>query len=207
MPRRSRLTPRDVQSQVEAEIETELDDMVALIAAEEGPAKGSEFVSEDKEVELWGQRDPKVDYDSFKAMLMQGALPPEWIDPQSDARLALVRVNPEWSDWLAQNVTPETPLDDEMASQVAARAEWPFREAIWAAYQDDPKAQVARANSVNARWLRRVAAASVVATPFTGRVSGEPMSNPAFDTHAAPSVSNAPEQSAPDDPYKQAAGY
>lgn len=172
MPRRSRSAPIDVQAR--DEVERELDDMISALAAELGPAEGAEFPSDQKEVELWGQRDPRVDYDTLKAMLMQGAVPPEWYDEQSDARLALIRAHPQMAQMFAE------PLDDEMAGIVADLAEWPFRLSILTPHEDDPKAAVAKANSVNGRYLRRVGMPVEPETP-------EP-----FDTHGAGSVSNAP---------------
>ena len=152
MPRRRRTTPRDLEAQVWDELDRELDELIPVIAAEEGLARGATRVSPEKEVELWGQRDPRVDRDSLKAMLMQGAVPPEWTDEQSDQRLALIRAHPEMAQMFAE------PLDDEMAGIVADLAEWPHRLSVLAPYEDDPKAQVEKANSVNARWQRRVAA-------------------------------------------------
>ena len=150
MPRRSRrTTPRDLEAQVWDELDRELDELIPVIAAEEGLAKGATRVSPEKEVELWGQRDPRVDRDALKGMLMQGAVPPEWVDEQSDQRLALIRAHPEMAQMFAE------PLDDEMAGIVADLAEWPHRLSVLAPYEDDPRSQVAKADSVNARWQRR----------------------------------------------------
>lgn len=153
MPRRSRrTTPRDMEAQVWDELDKELDEIIPVIASEEGLAKGATRLSPEKEVELWGQRDPRVDYDTLKQQLMQGAVPPEWYDPQSDQRLALVKAHPEMGEMFGQ------PLDDTMAGMVAGLAEWPYRLSLLKPYEDDPKASVAKANSVNARWQRRAGA-------------------------------------------------
>lgn len=147
MPRRTRQHPIDVQAR--DEVGRELDDMVGALAAELGPAEGAEFPSDEQEVELWGQMDPRVDYDALKAQLMQGSVPPEWVDEHSDQRLALIRAHPEMAQMFAQ------PLDDEMASIVAGMAEYPSRMTVWKPYAADPTAMVAKAKSVNAQWRKR----------------------------------------------------
>lgn len=151
MPR-SRRTPRDMEAQVWDELDQELDTIIPAIAAEEGVAKGATRLSPEKEVELWGQRDPRVDYDTLKRQLMEGSVPPAWYDPQSDQRLALIRAHPEMSQMFSQ------PLDDTMAGMVADLAETPYRLSVLKPYEDDPKAAVAKANSVNARWQRHAGA-------------------------------------------------
>ena len=163
---RRKITPNSVMAQVEDEVNRELDELIPAIAAEEGLARGAVHVSPDKEVELWGQRDPRVDYDSLKQQLMTGQVSRELFDPQSDARLALVRAQPEWSDWIAQHVTPETPLDDDLASQVASAAEWPFRTAVLAPYQNDPRSYVTRAERIHQRWTARQGAPSEQSAPI-----------------------------------------
>lgn len=163
MPRR-KITPRSVQAQVETEVDQELHDLVAAIAAEEGLAKGAQRLSPHQEVQLWGQRDPLVDYDTLKQQLMTGTVPPELYDPEGDRRLALLRINTaqanEWAALLAG--TAEQPLDDEMASQVAELAEWPGRLAVIRPYANDPEAYVSKANAINQRWLRQAAPPEVV---------------------------------------------
>lgn len=152
MPRRAR--PAPIEQQAREEVRRELDEMAAAIAAEVGPAEGAEVPSDDREVDLWGRMDPRVDPVELKALLMQGAVPPEWVDEQSDRRLALLRAHPEMAQMFAE------PLDDEMAGIVADLATYPFRMAVLAPYEDDPQAQVAKARSVNGRWLRRAGRAT-----------------------------------------------
>jgi hypothetical protein len=172
-----------MEAQVWDELDRELDELIPVIAAEEGLARGATRVSPEKEVELWGQRDPRVDRDALKAQLMQGQIPPEWYvhapEEPGDQRLAFVKANPEWADWLAEHVTPETPLDDEMSDIVADFAEWPHRQSVLKPYEDDPKAQVAKANSVNARWQRRAGMTEPTApAPPSPVVPGEPTDTP-----------------------------
>jgi len=166
-----------MQARVEFEVERELQEIVAAIAAEEGLAKGAQRLSPNQEVQWWGQRDPTVDYDTLKQQLMTGQVPPELYDPQSDRRLALLRINKAdaqaWAALLAG--TAERPLDDEMASQVADYAEWPARLAVLRPYANDPEASVAKANAINARWQKQADAARVASTAYTGPVSDEPM--------------------------------
>lgn len=174
MPRRIRAAPIDVQAR--DEVGREVDDMTSSLAAELGPAEGAEFPSDAKEVELWGQMDPRVDYDTLKAQLMQGTVPPEWSDEHSDQRLALIRAHPEMAQMFAQ------PLDDEMASMVAGMAEYPSRMTVWKPYANDPEAMVRKANSVDARWRRRtgqVAEEPATPTPMTPVTPMTPAAVPA----------------------------
>jgi hypothetical protein len=174
MPRRSRrTTPRDLEAQVWDELDRELDELIPVIAAEEGLARGATRVSPEKEVELWGQRDPRVDRDSLKAMLMQGQVPPEWFDEQSDQRLALIRAHPEMAQMFAE------PLDDEMSDIVADLAEWPHRLSVLKPYEDDPKASVAKADSVSRRWQRQMGTVMPAApAPPSPVVPSEPTDTP-----------------------------
>ena len=179
MPRR-KITPRSVQAQVEAEIDQELQDVVAAIAAEEGLAKGAQRLSPNQEVRLWGQRDPLVDYDTLKQQLMTGTVPPELYDPQNDRRLALLQINKahaqEWAALLAG--TAKQPLDDDMASQVAELAEWPGRLAVIRPYANDPEAYVAKANSINQRWMRQTAQLEMAdAAPSLGQRTASPVND------------------------------
>jgi hypothetical protein len=165
--------PRDLEAQVWDELDRELDEIIPVIAAEEGLARGATRVSPEKEVELWGQRDPRVDRDSLKQMLMQGRVPPEWVDEQSDQRLAVIREHPEMATVFAE------PLDDEMAEIVAGLAEYPYTLSILKPYEDDPKGAVAKANSVNARWQRRAGMVEPTApAPPSPVVPSEPTDTP-----------------------------
>lgn len=137
-----------VMQQARTEVSSELDDLVAGVAAELGPAEGSAILSPEAEARHWGQSDPRVDYDALKGMLLRGAVPPEWYDPTSDQRLAVVRASPQLAPLFSR------PLDDEMASMVAQLAEHPFRHALLAPYKDDPAAMVERANRINGRATR-----------------------------------------------------
>jgi hypothetical protein len=192
MPRRKRITPRSVEAQVEAEIESELDELVSAIAAEEGPAIGSEYISADREVQMWGVMDPRVDYETLKHQLMTGQVPPDLIDPQNDGSLALVRGNPEWAQFFAA-VTPEQPLDEHMADLVATTAEYPMRQAVYGALKHNPRAQVEKSNRTNERWMRQTGQREPV-RPVAPPAPAEPMYP---EAQVAPPVEPAPPTSAP----------
>ena len=147
-------TPRAAEAEVEDELNTELDELVPQIAAEEGLAKGAVHLSPEREVALWGQFDPTVDPDTLKQQLMAGQVPPELYDPQSDRRLALLRMLPHRAQEWADEVFSQ-PLDEEMADLVAGLAERPGVAVVLDPYEDDPKGRVVKAESVHARWLRR----------------------------------------------------
>ncbi len=156
MPRRREAPSLD--GSVRQEVERLLDDMASSIAAELGPADGAAFPSDAQELAAWGQRDPKVDYDTLKQQLMTGTVPPELYDPTDPAALVLVRDLPrdtaaEWAQIIGG--TAQQPLDDEMAHEVAEAAEWPYRRAVLAPYADDPKAYVAKSDRLDARWRAR----------------------------------------------------
>lgn len=152
MPRRKRATPRDLQAQAEQEIEQELDALVAAIAAEEGLASGARRISPAKEVELWGLADPQIDPETFRRQLLTGTVPPELYDPQSDRRLAVLRMLPDHAEAWA-GVFAE-PLDEQMADLVTDVVARPGRAVLLAPYEDDPEQQVRVAERVNRRWLR-----------------------------------------------------
>ncbi len=154
MPRRT--PPKPIDAQARDEVGQELDDLIGRLVAELGPAEGAHLPSEADEVKLWGQTDPTVDRDALRQQLMTGTVPPELYDPQSDRRLALLRVNPdhadEWAQLFAQ--TAEQPLDDEMATLIAELSEYPGRLAVLAPYDDDPSSKVKKAESIDRRWRR-----------------------------------------------------
>lgn len=145
----ARKQPRSVAEQVHEEIEQEIHDLVTQIAAEEGPAPHAQYVSDEHEVDLWGQMDSKVDYDTLVQQLMAGQVPPELVDPMGDRPLALVKASPELAQLFAE------PLDQEMASMLATLAEYPYRLSLLAPYTDDPEASVKKADSLTGRWKRR----------------------------------------------------
>jgi hypothetical protein len=155
----ARKQPRSVAEQVDDEIKQEITDLVSQIAAEEGPAPHAQYVSDEHEVEMWGQQDPQVDHETLVQQLMQGAVPPELVDPDGDRPLAVVKNHPELATLFAE------PLDAEMATLVATLAEYPFRLSLLAPYTDDPEASVKKSDSLTARWRRRLPARDAAPTP------------------------------------------
>jgi hypothetical protein len=167
-----RTPPRSVAEQADEEIKTEITDLVSQIAAEEGPAPHAQYVSDEHEVAMWGQQDPSVDHETLVQQLMQGAVPPERVDPSGDHPLALIKSHPELAQLFSQ------PLDQEMATMVATLAEYPFRLALLAPYTDDPEASVKKADSLTQRWRRRLPAREPVIQPLSQTVEA-PAPSPA----------------------------
>jgi hypothetical protein len=130
---------------------------------------------------MWGQQDPQVDHETLVQQLMQGAVPPELVDPTADRPLALVKNHPEIAQLFAQ------PLDAEMATLVATLSEYPFRLSLLAPYTDDPEASVKKSDSLTARWRRRLPARRSTAgisapptSPVLQPVQAQPAPTPAL---------------------------
>ena len=150
MPQTRRAMSAD--ERVQAEISEEIERFATLIAAEWGPAPGASLVPEDDEVELWGQRDPLVDYDAlFQTLTTTGVTDPAMLDPENPQGLAIAKTAPEVAQLLAQ------PVDDPaLAASLATLAEFPQRVPILAPYEQDPEGGVKKAQSLDRAWQRRV---------------------------------------------------
>ena len=134
----------------------ELERFSDAAAPEMGPAPGARKLSDDIKLHLWGQRDPAVDPEQLKAMLMQGQVPPDLLDPTGDNALTLVKQNPEIAQMFGQ------PLDDRMADIMTRLAEYPLRLALLNDKEDDPDGMVKEANRLDGLWQRRVGGAADV---------------------------------------------
>jgi hypothetical protein len=181
----SRHAPRSVAEQADEEIKTEITDLVSQIAAEEGPAPHAQYVSDEHEVKLWGQMDPSVDHETLVQQLMQGAVPPERVDPNGAQPLALVTHHPETAQLFTQ------PLDQEMAQMVATLAEYPFRLSLLAPYTDDPEASVKKADRLTQRWRSSLPARDPVIAPFAQSGASHLMLEPTGPSLPLPAVAPA----------------
>jgi hypothetical protein len=181
--------PRSVVEQVDDEIKAEITDLASQIAAEEGPAPHAQYVSDEHEVEMWGQMDPQVDHETLVAQLTQGTVPPELVDPSVDRPLALIKQHPDLAQLFAE------PLDAEMATLVATLAEYPFRLSLLAPYTDDPEASVKKSDSLTARWRRRLPPRTPVlaqSTPAWESLPPHPSGTAEAPSSVAPPVLGAP---------------
>lgn len=160
MPRQKTVSNPLERAQIE--VSDEIDKAVAVIVADLGAAPGASHVSDKDKVRLWGQTDPKVNFDQIKAALMQGGLPPEMLDEHSDQALAVVKANPEIAQMYGQQ------LDDRMATIMATIAEYPLRLSILEQYEDDPDAAVAEAERIDGLWQKSAGAMTPPDEPDTG---------------------------------------
>lgn len=128
------------------EIEAEDEAALAQVAAEMGPPPESGRLSAREQVELWGQTDPSVDYETLRQRLVMEGLPPE--EAQT---LAIAQEYPDIVPLLAQ------PTGDlEMADMLASLAERPYRLAILEGI-DDPEEQVKTAERLDREWQKMLA--------------------------------------------------
>lgn len=153
--RRRRQVQRSEEQVARDEIDAEIEHAIATIAAEWGAAPDAAPVSEDEEVELWGRRDPTVDYDAVYAMLTTTGLPPEMLDPASDLAPAVIAEHPEMAQMYGSVV------DANLADMLATLAEHPFRIGLLQDLEDDPEAMVEKANRLDRAWQKQLGGAGV----------------------------------------------
>jgi hypothetical protein len=154
LTRRARLQTqaRSPEEQAQTEVLSELERAVQALAAEWGPAPGAKNVSTRREVTLWGQRDPKVDFESLKQQLMATGLgqTPDLLDPEGDGALAVIQEHPDMAPLFME------PVAEDVADVLATLAEFPFRLAILLDLEDDPEAMVAKAESLDRAWMKEM---------------------------------------------------
>lgn len=139
-----------MEERAELELRDEIERYADMVAADLGPAPGARQVSDAEKVRLWGQTDPRVDFDQLKMALMQGGLPPELLDEHGDRALAIVKSHPEIAQMYAQ------PLDDTMSTYLATLAEYPFRLSVLSQYaEDDPEGMVKEAERLDGLWQKQ----------------------------------------------------
>lgn len=171
----------------------EIDRIVETLAAAQGPAPGADSVSDAKQLQQWGQRDPKVlDPEGLKRQLMETGLGPypEMLDPENG--LAIVKAHPEIAEMLAE------PTDEALADMLSRLAEFPLRVGILEPWADDPEEMVRVADSLDARWQREMgtlldtapaqvapAQQTIPSGQYTAPAPG-PTTNGALDVPAAP---------------------
>ena len=165
MPPRTR--PISPEEEAQRELDDELTQAIAEIAAEMGPAPGAKHVSEAQKLAMWGQRDPQVDYDQMLEMLQTTGIAPELLDPKSEQALMIVQENPEIAEMYAG------PVEPALAEALAVLAEHPFRLSVISSLVDDPEAYVAEADRLDAKWQKQFGAVapSVAPVPYAAPVA------------------------------------
>lgn len=146
MPRPQPLPVGSIEERVaDAHIE-QLGKVADRIAASEGTPPGAGRVSEAQAVRNWGIRDPLVDPDQFKMMLMQQGIPDEaW------GHLMLAEEYPDLRADYAQPVA-----DPDLAEQLTVLAEHPYRAALVFDHSDDDEERVKLADHLDREYQKRV---------------------------------------------------
>ncbi len=157
-----RRQPANAEEIARADLGEEIERMIDRLALAEGPPPDSSSVSDAKQLQQWGQRDPKVtDPDGMMRQLMETGLGqfPEMLDPNSPTCLAIVKANPE----IAQMYTE--PVDEQLADMLCRLAEFPLRLGVLAPYADDPEELVRFAKRMDARWQKSLGIVPAEADP------------------------------------------
>lgn len=167
MPRRP--ATESPEARALRELDEEMERYSDAIAADWGPAPGSDVVSDDRKVELWGRTDPKADYDAIYGMLTTTGVPPEMLDPDGadDVTLAIVKEVPEMAPYYQQAVEPD------LADALSTLAEYPMRLGLLTDLEDDPEAMVKEAERLDRLWSRRNGGTAAPA-PRTGVAVAQP---------------------------------
>jgi len=191
MPRatRSRLMPEELAKR---ELDEELQQAIAEIVAELGPAVGSVKASPKDELRLWGIRDEKVDPDAMLQRLLREGYPPELLDPENEQALMVVQENPELAPYYA-----EPTQDQELADALVRLAEWPFRLGILRDLEDDPEEQVKKAESLDAAWQKSLGESPpLMQEPTAPAAPAMPMADPMMQQAQPPQQPMAPQMPA-----------
>lgn len=169
MPRaaRTRLTPEEL---AQRELDEEMQQAIAEIAADLGPAPGARTASPTDRLRMWGIRDEKVDADAMLQRLMTEGYPPELLDPANEQALMVVQENPELAPYYA-----EPTQDQGLADALVRLAEYPFRLGLLRDLEDDPEEQVKEAEQLDAAWQRSMGESPEMAQEPTAAPMADPM--------------------------------
>jgi len=147
MPRPQPLPVGSIEERVaDAHIE-QLGKIADRIASSEGAPPGAGKVSEAQAVRNWGIRDPLVDPDQFKLMLMQQGIP--------DAAWQHLMLAEEYPDLRADYAQPVQ--DPDLAEQLTVLAEHPYRAALVFDHSDDDEERVQYADHLDRAYQQKVA--------------------------------------------------
>lgn len=168
-PARRAYSPKGFSEIVESEFSREYEQVIDLLASEQGPPSGAERVPESRRVALWGLRDRRVDPDLLRERLLTTGLGEE------AQQMAVVQEYPEVLDVYANGVMALQDVQDPeaLADDLVRFAEHPYRYALLADLAHDPEAMVREANRLERLWERQqgALAASRVATHPSGSAS------------------------------------
>lgn len=142
-----------IEERARSEISLEIERMIDALVASEGPAADADPVSAARQLQQWGQRDPKIgDPDQLQQDLMRTGLQqfPDLLDPKSPQALAVVKAHPQIAEMYAQ------PCDEDLADMLTRLAEFPLRLGILEPYQDDPEEMCRLAESLDRRWQNEI---------------------------------------------------
>lgn len=141
MPRSQ--APRSIDAEAERSFRDGFDTVMEELARRQQQPPDTEQVSEPRKARLWGLRDPRVEFDTFKQTLMTTGFGPE--DLQA---MLIVQEHPDLAEVYGQPVA-----DPEMADELAALAEHPFRLGTYR-HILDPDERTREAERIHRNWQR-----------------------------------------------------
>lgn len=148
MPRR-RPEPESAEDKAIREVDAEDTDAMNGLALQAGPPPDSDRLSEADEDAAWEFMDPAVDFEQMASLLMTQGIPQEMAQ-----RFLITKLRPD-DGWLEALATPTQ--DAEAANQIVKMAQYPFRLSVLDTY-DDPEDQTRKAETLDRRYQRRMAA-------------------------------------------------
>lgn len=161
MPKPKPLPIDSSEERLADEFMAELEKVAARVAAEEGTPPSARL-SEREAATYWGLRDPLVDPEQFRDMLVTRGIPPEAL-----RHLRLARTYPDLLEAYQQPVQ-----DPELAEQLATLAEYPYRAPLVFDHSDDDEERIARSDALDRAHQRLVA--ERMAQPATPPPGGMP---------------------------------
>ncbi len=182
MPRR-RPAPESAEDKAVREVDAEDEDAQNRIALQAGPPPDSDRLSEKDEDDAWAQMDPSVDFEQVATMLLKQGVPQEMAQ-----RFLIVKLRPD-DGWLEALTQPTQ--DAEMANQLAKMAQYPFRLSVLDTY-DDPEQQTRKAEQLDRRYQKRMAAILDAPIALGSGYSQMPGSGHGLAGQGAPDQAEAP---------------
>lgn len=148
MPRR--IETEDAESRAIRELSDEDAQTLNTLTLQAGPPPDAERMSEADEDNAWSTMDPNLaDHEQLAQMLATQGLPPELAQ-----KLLITKLRGD-DGWLQTLTQPTGSLDT--ANQLIKLAKYPFRLSVLDNF-DDPEAQVRKAESMDRRYQKQMAA-------------------------------------------------
>lgn len=170
MPQRQ--APRSIDAEAERRFSVGFEAVMDELARRQQQPPDTDRVSEPRKARLWGQRDPRVEYDQFVQTLMTTGF-----QPQDLESMLIVQEHPD----LAEVYGPPTPGEpnwreqpnaEEVARELATLAEHPFRLGTYN-HILDPDERVTEAERIHRRWQKMQGGSA--ATEDDDDEAGEPV--------------------------------